>query len=265
MTLYASYARSEDSALAGARVRAITDYLVSAWGIDRGRISHKLLRSGADATSVSIGASPKLLSPLVNEWTQTGERLPEIAIERSIVSNSGIRSWTIDVFDDTTLINRFSSASDVGPQGMFADPRIRSGEHRLLARLTAADTVGNIAVTVDSLRILPPTAASTHLARSAESYVIPVDSLDNEHSWSSLLLERVAKSQTDSSIIHLHAVYASGRPFVTRAAKRLFELLERQHRSAGRVVLDDRSVGGDPPALISSYASSVVEIIVENR
>ncbi|MBS1904462.1 MAG: hypothetical protein JSS75_12210 [Bacteroidetes bacterium] len=253
----ATYRSTTRKSVALKRAMRIKTYFTEIWKIAASRIQVMASPDESAIETATLDGSGRLLSPLVNEWTEVHQRLPHIEIGKSITSNHGVQRWDVSVYDSSKLIGRYSNSSGSPVDLHSLDVRIGSGLQMLSTQLIAVDTVGTVASAVDTLVLLEPLADAPHVVAQTERYIVQADSLNGSQSWSSFLLSRLIERQTDSTIISVRSLSEGDRQSSGRVLQRLLELTEKGLHPRARIELE-----AVPVSVPNVPASGYVELVV---
>ncbi len=177
--------------LAEQRIESVQRYLFTVFGIAPRRITTQIGRGQASQQPwvLITDASRVLLKPITGTVMQNVSRLPRVKIIPDVVAESGITSWSVNVFQSGRTIRSFSdsgavpasitwnmednvSADEVLSQQVLVDLRVtdsegastRSEPGRIVMRTqtpTQTDQAMQTAHRVEVLRVLPPDIMST--------------------------------------------------------------------------------------------------------
>jgi outer membrane protein OmpA-like peptidoglycan-associated protein len=167
LTLQGSVSDDETPALALERARAVRNYLVASWGIDRGRIEARVAegptaRGGeagederAESRRVLITSSdPNITAPIASERIVRDYDPPALKLEPTIDAEAGVRDWSITIRQGKVELARFNRG-DEGTTGLTwqLDERLDSAIGTLTAELRVEDSTGQVKSASDQIAL----------------------------------------------------------------------------------------------------------------
>ncbi len=233
----------------------IREYFISTWGIAPERM--EVVPVENPAGDIQFAGSTKVCSPLINEWNEEHLATPEIAIDKVITSELGVRSWRIDVFDGSRLLRTYSDRDSTMSEHSFSDQTIDNSPHTLTATLTASDLNGTMVTASDTIAIVPAPTASTSAAHIQEEYFLSASALGG--GWDSLLVERMIRSVTESSTILIRPYSAQGSGRVSAVSSAIVSRFEKAGKTVKRIVVDQHPITSSS----TKMTSDLFEIRIE--
>ncbi|MEP7235709.1 MAG: hypothetical protein ABI778_10475, partial [Ignavibacteriota bacterium] len=232
----------------------VQEYLHEVWGIAKERVAVTVIKSD----TLRIGGSKKICSPLINEWTEERYLLPEVTIDKLISSNNGVRSWDLSLTEGKKILAHYTNAdSQPTEEAALADPNIDNSDHTLVLKLIASDSLGNVREATDTLHVIPLSELKAHSHIQMENYSILSDSLNDPASWSSLLLERAAKTVTAENII---SIRGNKKNAAQITGTKLLELLGKNNTAAKTI-----SVESAIPQNADPNVPALVEVLITSK
>lgn len=101
--------------LAQERCEALQTYLVQTWGISPKKLFIKVLKGQASqpAWVMFVDATRILLKPLVATSVQNESRLPQVRVMPEVISEAGVRRWSINMLQSGRAVRTFSDTGSV--------------------------------------------------------------------------------------------------------------------------------------------------------
>ena len=162
------------------RIAAVRSYLTSRFGIRESRIQTRLIPASEDASLVTPSmvfidqASPELLAPIEFTVSTIETQLPRLQLLPDVISEAGVRSWSISALLDDQPVRTFSGSSTLPAsvawdmnEDVVADAAFKKP---LVLTLQVEDVDGDLALS-DPIRIsltsrMPLSSASRPVKRS---------------------------------------------------------------------------------------------------
>jgi hypothetical protein len=171
-------APGEPESMGRVRAEVVRDYLRTTWAIASERIA--IHAASGPRPMVALEGTPEIfVSPMLSQWRTRRYRMPPVGVDRSIVSDAGVRRWTLELEHGGRILGRY--ANDSTADDPTIDLRFLAGGDStaaiapIVATLTVEDSLGNVVVASDRLAVVRRRDASGASSRREHLEIIAFD------------------------------------------------------------------------------------------